>query len=62
MFDAKVVMQIHDEVIIETKADILKNVAAIVKQCMANVNENFSIPLDVKISAGPSWGALKEIS
>ena len=52
--DAKIVMQVHDELIIEAKDDQVDTVKRILKEEMEGA-ANLSIPLTVDVSTGKNW-------
>ncbi len=52
--DADIIMQVHDELLIETKKDIADNVKLIIKDAMENV-VNFTTPLNVSIKIADNW-------
>ena len=67
---ARMLLQVHDELVLEVKEDKIKEVAKIVKNTMENVLDQpifkdyksvFKIPLKVEIKIGDNWGSLKEI-
>lgn len=51
---ARMLLQIHDELIFEVPSDQLHNLARLVADEMANVMK-FHVPLKVDIKAGPNW-------
>ena len=51
---SKLVMQVHDELIVETYEDELEQVKSLVKEAMENVIK-LDIPLDVDLNVGNSW-------
>ncbi len=52
--DAKLVLQIHDELIIESRAECAEEVAGILKEEMENAAD-LGIPLTVETGIGKSW-------
>ncbi len=59
-----VVLQIHDELLIECPRARVHETAATVRQCLENVERlcpGFRVPLPVRISVGPSWGQLSPL-
>lgn len=52
--DAKIVMQIHDELVIEVRDDLIDKCLVLVKQEMENA-ASLSVPLTVDTSVGKSW-------
>ena len=59
-----ILVQIHDEVVVEVPESEQETAAEIVKECMENpVPPGFiSVPLSVKVSVGKSWGSAKELA
>jgi DNA polymerase-1 len=55
---AKMILQIHDELIVECPLDLKDKVGEILKNTMENIH-NFSVPIEVHIKSGKSWGDLK---
>ncbi len=51
---AKLVLQIHDELIIDTPEDELERVKALLAECMTNVAK-LSVPLRADVEFGHSW-------
>ena len=52
--DARIVMQVHDELVIEAKIECADEVKKIVKREMENAVE-LSIPLTVDVTEGKNW-------
>ncbi len=57
--DAKLLLQVHDELIIETSEEKSEEYAAIFENIMKNNIGEFEVPLDVNSSIGKTWGELK---
>lgn len=55
--DARLVMQVHDELILEAREGQGDRVAAVLKEVMENAYE-LSVPLVVEVSRGRSWADL----
>lgn len=55
--DAAILLQIHDELVIQMHADIADEVEKLVKKEMENV-VNWEIPLRVSIRTGKDWGEI----
>jgi len=51
---SRLVLQVHDELIIETHRDELETVRKLLKECMEGAVE-LKVPLEVKMSAGENW-------
>ena len=51
---SKLVMQVHDELIVETFDDELEIVKKLMKESMENVIK-LDIPLDIDLNVGKSW-------
>jgi DNA polymerase-1 len=62
---AKLLLQVHDELIYEVKKDKLEEVIDIVKNSMEDIIPSKflegldSVPLRVSVAYGQSWGVLK---
>ena len=52
--DAKIVMQVHDELVIEAKDDIVDEVKELVRETMENV-VSLNVPLIVDVTSGKNW-------
>ena len=52
--DARIVMQVHDELVVETKDSDVERVRVILKEEMEGV-ASLSLPLTVDISCGKNW-------
>jgi DNA polymerase-1 len=57
---ARLLLQIHDELIFECPADQLDTLLGGVRQCMAGVLP-LHVPLKVDLAAGPNWAQLQPI-
>ncbi len=57
---AKIIIQVHDEIITETPEKEVNKVAKIIEEEMKKVGEDFSlsVPLEVKVSIGKKWSEL----
>ncbi|TAK04244.1 DNA polymerase I [Patescibacteria group bacterium] len=55
---ARLLLQVHDELVIECDADAVKAVSKGVKELMEGV-ANFEVPLTVEVEVGTSWGKMK---
>jgi DNA polymerase-1 len=53
-FDARLILQVHDELIIESHRSCADEVRALLKHEMENAVK-LSVPLTVEISEGKSW-------
>ncbi len=54
---ANLLLQVHDELVLETHMDDLPYVAKIVKNCMESAFQ-LSIPLVAELKVGPNWGSM----
>ena len=54
---AHIILQVHDELIYEVEESAIPEVAKIIKRGMESVAK-LSVPLEVNISTGDSWGSL----
>lgn len=53
-FDAKIILQVHDELLLEVKEEDIKKVSSIIKNTMENIVKfKVSLPVDVKV--GKNW-------
>lgn len=57
---AHIILQVHDELIYEVEEGVLSDAANIIKEGMEGV-ASLSVPLEVNISTGDSWGELSAI-
>ena len=48
------ILQVHDELVIETKEKDCKKVSEILKDCMSKAAE-LSVPLEVQVGSGNNW-------
>ena len=48
------ILQVHDELIVETSADEKEEVEMILKQCMENAAK-IDVPLIAEVKTGSSW-------
>ncbi len=59
-FDADMLLQIHDELIFESKSSSKNYVEKVIKRAMESVSKSefhlFSVPLEVNIASGDNWG------
>ena len=62
IFDAKMLLQIHDELIFEESSKETKKSTKLIKDLMLSVKDSelhsFSIPLLVDVNIGENWGEL----
>ncbi len=56
--NANLILQIHDELIVECEKDDAKKVEKIIKTEMENVHK-FEVPIEVEVRHGTGWGSLK---
>lgn len=61
---AQLVLQIHDEFLLEVEAELVTRAARLVRGVMEGVAgfPALRVPLRVRLSAGPSWGELEELT
>lgn len=66
--EARLLLQVHDELVLEAKEDKIKEIREIVKDAMENVLKEptfksvksiFKVPLNVDIKIGDNWGEMK---
>jgi DNA polymerase-1 len=53
-FDAKMILQVHDELLFEAPSSESKQLAKLVREEMENVHK-LSVPLEVEICIGANW-------
>lgn len=58
--DAKILLQVHDELLLEVREDQVEEISSIVKKEMEKEIEEFEIPLKVDLKAGKNWGEMEE--
>jgi len=58
---ARMLLQIHDELIFEVRADQLPQLAEMVREEMSGVY-SLNVPLKVDLKAGPNWAAAEEVA
>lgn len=56
--DSRIILQVHDELVIETKSDELESAEKIIRAAMENVIK-LKIPLVVDIHSGKNWASAK---
>ncbi|MFH1286204.1 MAG: DNA polymerase I [Candidatus Magasanikbacteria bacterium] len=56
--DVKMILQVHDEVVLEVKIGLEKEIAALVKKEMEGVVK-LDVPVEVDVHVGKRWGKLK---
>jgi DNA polymerase-1 len=54
--DAKIIMQVHDELVVEVRDDQIEKAREIIQQAMSQAM-TLKVPLVVDISVGKNWGA-----
>lgn len=57
--DARVTLQVHDEIVLEVKQSLAEDVAREVKEIMETVVDHLSVPIVVEAHIGERWGELK---
>ncbi len=57
-FSSRIILQVHDELVLEVRANELEPVEKIIRECMENVI-NLKIPLAVDLHFGKNWAAAK---
>ena len=55
---ARMILQVHDSILLECRQDSLEPVTALVKDCLESVYPELEIPLKVVIKTGPDWAAV----
>ena len=56
--NGKIVLQIHDELLLEVSKEQKEQAKQILKECMENAMK-LSVPLEVELSEGTSWYEVK---
>ncbi|MFA6006579.1 MAG: DNA polymerase [Candidatus Paceibacterota bacterium] len=59
--DAKLLLQVHDELIYEVKKEKVEEVAKVIKQAMETASD-IKCPIIANVSKGPSWGEMKKLN
>jgi len=57
----KLVLQVHDELVLEVPENEIKSVARTVQEAMISVAD-LSAPIEVHLKAGVSWGKLTRLA
>jgi DNA polymerase-1 len=57
-FESRLVLQVHDEVIVEAVVDEHQRVEALVRDSMCNAAD-LAVPLEVNLAWGDSWASAK---
>jgi len=57
---SRIILQVHDELVLEVPEEEMKEVPSLVKQVMEGAYE-LKAPLKVDLEVGKNWGELKEI-
>ncbi len=55
--DATMLLQVHDEIVLEVAKKDVESVSSKLKQIMEEV-VSFDVPLEVEVEAGENWGQL----
>ncbi|CAN5755825.1 DNA polymerase I [soil metagenome] len=58
---ARIIMQVHDELVIEVEESALLETALIVREAMENAFP-ISVPLLTELQSGPNWAELEEVT
>ena len=58
-FKSKLILQVHDELVLEVFNDELEQIKGLVRKCM-ELDQPLKVPLVVDIACGPSWMEVKE--
>ena len=57
LFRARILLQVHDELIFEVPEDEVQRLSELVRECMEGAS-SLSVPLRVEIETGKSWGEM----
>ena len=55
---ARLLLQVHDELVLEAPAEEIETLGALLREAMGNAAE-LIVPLDVEVKVGPNWSALR---
>lgn len=58
--DARMVLQVHDELLLEVRNDVLNRSSDLVRRAMEEAAE-LKVPLKVELKAGPNWAELERL-
>jgi DNA polymerase I len=58
-FAAKMLLQVHDELLLEVPDDELSEIKVLVREIMEGVYPELSVPLEVEISTGRNWEEMR---
>lgn len=58
---ARILLSIHDELLLEVQSDTLKKVAPMVKKILEKDTYELSVPLETKAKKGKNWGEMKSL-
>ncbi len=58
-YKSKIILQVHDELVLEVHKDELDEIIALVKECM-ELGQPLNVPLVIDIAYGPTWMEIKE--
>jgi DNA polymerase I len=57
---SRMILQVHDELVLEVPQEEINRVAVFVKEAMEGVTK-LKVPIEVHVSAGPNWGQMETI-
>jgi DNA polymerase-1 len=57
---ARLILQVHDELVLEAPKEHAAEMAALLREEMANVHP-LSVPLDVEVGIGPNWNEMETV-
>lgn len=58
-YKSKIILQVHDELVLEVHKDEINEITALVKECM-ELGQPLTVPLVIDIAYGPTWMEIKE--
>lgn len=58
-YKSKIILQVHDELVLEVHKNEIEEITALVKDCM-ELNQPLKVPLVIDIAYGPTWMEVKE--
>jgi DNA polymerase I len=57
-FHARMLLQVHDELVFESPADEVDRLSAMASEAMSGVTQ-LAVPLDVSVASGANWAVAK---
>ncbi len=60
--NARMVLQIHDELLFEVQEEHVAEAKVLITSCMVRACPSCTIPLEVSVQVGKSWGSMREVT